>query len=228
VPGQVVAATFGVFNPEAVVPCVERGWTLTDAPTIARARLDGAVAQLERILGPTPDGLDRTTELLARAVAPLGPEGRSLFAGVVAQGRPGPGWGDVFRLGDQLREFRGDSHLGAWIAAGFDAPEIGLLTELYLGLPLKTYVRTRAWSDQDLDAALDRLAARGLVADGAFTDQGRAEREALEVATDRQLRPALEALGDDADELVATLRGWSHQIQQAGGYVSGPGQLHPA
>ena len=33
-PGDVVAAAFGVFNPEVVVPCVELGWSRTDAPTI--------------------------------------------------------------------------------------------------------------------------------------------------------------------------------------------------
>ena len=32
--GQVVAAAFGVFNPEAVVPAVQFGWSLTDAATI--------------------------------------------------------------------------------------------------------------------------------------------------------------------------------------------------
>jgi hypothetical protein len=47
-------------------------------------------------------------------------------------------------------------------SAGFDATEIGLLTELYWGLPLRTYIRTRAWSDEDLDAAEARLVARGL------------------------------------------------------------------
>ncbi|MEY2591579.1 MAG: hypothetical protein QOJ67_3563, partial [Acidimicrobiaceae bacterium] len=35
VPGQVVASAFAVFNPAAVVPAVDYGWTLTDAPTIA-------------------------------------------------------------------------------------------------------------------------------------------------------------------------------------------------
>ena len=147
VPGELVAAAFGVFNPEVVVPAVSFGWTLTDAPTIAAARLDGAVGQLERILGATPDGVDRANDLLARAVAPLEPWGRALFAGNLALGRPGTALGDLFRLGDQLREFRGDSHIAAWVAGGHDAAEIGLLTELYWGMPTRTYVRTRAWSD---------------------------------------------------------------------------------
>ena len=56
VPGEVVAAAFAVFNPEAVVPAVEFGWSKVDAPTICAARTRGAVGQLVRVLGPEPDG----------------------------------------------------------------------------------------------------------------------------------------------------------------------------
>jgi hypothetical protein len=226
VPGEVVAATFGVFNPEVVVPCVTRGWELTDAATIAAARLRGATAQLARILGDEPDGVEGVTEALLVAGAPLRPEGRALYAGVLAQGLPGDPLGDLFRAGDRLREYRGDSHIGAWISAGFDATEIGLLTELFIGLPLKTYVRSRAWSEDELDAALARLEARGLVADGAFTELGRAERDAVEAATDRQMRPAVEALGDRVEDLVTRLSAWGAAVREAGGYVASPAQLH--
>jgi hypothetical protein len=226
-PGELVAAAFAVFNPAVVAPCVARGWTVTDAPTIADARLGGATAQLVRILGEQPDGIGRVRELLAVACAPLRVEGRPLFAGVVSQGLPGDPVGDVFRLGDQLREYRGDSHTAAWVTAGFDATEIGLLTELFIGLPLRTYVRSRAWSDEQLDAALDRLSARGLVAAGAFTDAGRDGREAVERATDAQMRPAIEALGDDADELIATLSEWADAIRAEGGYLASVSQLSP-
>jgi hypothetical protein len=226
-PGPLVAAAFGVFNPAVVTPCVDRGWSLTDPPTIAAARLSGATAQLRRILGPEPEGLARSTELLGRMVEPLRPEGRPLYAGVLAQGLPGDPLGVLFRLGDQMREYRGDSHIGAWTSAGFDATEIGLLTELFIGLPLKSYVRSRAWSDDELEQALDRLGERGLVADGAFTERGQAEREAVEWDTDIQMRPAIDALGDDADELIDLLGRWSEEIRAAGGYLTSAAQLAP-
>src|SRR5918994_3873747 len=73
VAGEVVAAAFAVFNPEVVVPCVTLGWTRTDAPTICAARTDGAVAQLRRVLGDSPAGLERAGAVLERAVAPLRP-----------------------------------------------------------------------------------------------------------------------------------------------------------
>ena len=51
--------------------------------------------------------------------------------------------GDAWRLADQLREFRGDAHTAAWTTAGFDATEIGLLSELYWGLPVALLHRGR-------------------------------------------------------------------------------------
>lgn len=226
VPGQVVAAAFGVFNPDVVVPAVNYGWTLTDAATIELARTSGAVGQLRRILGEEPDGLARATELLHRAIDGLRPEGRALFAGLRSQGLPEDALAVVWRLADLLREYRGDSHLAAWTSAGFDATEIGLLTELYWGLPMRTYIRSRGWTATELDGAEERLVGRGLVADGAFTSAGRAAREQVEVATDRACQPIVESLDDDLDELVSILGAWSRSIQAAGGYpASGPHDL---
>jgi hypothetical protein len=226
VPGELVAAAFAVFNPAVVVPSIHAGWALTDAATIAAARTAGAIAQLERILGPSPEGLARATELLARATGGLRPEGRPLYAGVLSLGLPGDPLGDMWRLGDQLREYRGDSHTGAWISAGLDAVEIGLLTELYLGLPMRSYIRTRAWSDDELDDAEERLRSRGLVADGALTDAGRSFREDIEQATDGQVAPALDALGDDVEELLAIMAPWGELLRAEGGYLAaGAGDL---
>ena len=224
--GEVVAAAFGVFNPAAVVPAVTHGWSLTDATTICNARTAGAVAQLVRILGPTPDGLRRATELLAKAGENLRPEGKPLFAGLVALGLPGDTIGDMWRLADRLREYRGDAHIGAWTAAGFDATEIGLLTELYWGLPSRSYIRTRAWSDADIDAAEARLVDRGLLAGGTMTGVGRGAREGVEQVTDRQCRAIVDGLGDDLDELIGLLNPWGQAIRDAGGYpAAGPHDL---
>lgn len=226
VPGQVVAAAFGVFNPDVVVPAVTHGWTVTDAATIERARTAGAVGQLRRVLGEDPDGLARATQLLHRATDGLRPEGRALFAGLLSQGVPDDPIGVVWRLADLLREYRGDSHIAAWTSAGFDATEIGLLTELYWGLPMRTYIRSRGWTATELDAAEDRLAGRGLVANGAFTEAGRAAREQIEAATDRACQPIVDNLGDDLGELVSILAAWSRAVQAAGGYPgSGPHDL---
>jgi hypothetical protein len=227
VAGEVVAAAFAVFNPEIVVPCVTLGWTRTDAPTICAARTDGAVAQLRRTIGEHPAGIGRAVELLRRATEPLRPEGRPLFAGVRSLGVPDDPLAAMWRLGDQLREYRGDCHTASWVTAGFDATEIGLMTELYWGLAPRSYSRTRAWTQAQFDAATERLQARGLLDAGCgLTDAGRDAREAVEVATDEQLRPAVDALGDDVDELFAMMSPWGAAVRAAGGYLpSGPHDL---
>jgi hypothetical protein len=132
-----------------------------------------------------------------------------------------------FHLGDMLREFRGDAHVTAWVSTGIDATEIGLLTELYIGIPPRTYVRTRGWSNDALDAACARLTARGWLDGEAMTPTGAAGREAIERATDIQLQPAVDALGADTDAVFGHLEGWGEAVREAGGYIGGAGDLWP-
>jgi hypothetical protein len=225
---DVIAAAFGVFKPEVVRTGVVFGWSITDAGTIFAARRAGAVAQLERVLGPATDDVRATADLLARAVEPLGVAGRPLFAGLRSWwDDPADPWTRLFHLGDMLRECRGDAHVAAWSAAALDGVETGLLNDLYMGLPFKSYVRTRGWNDDELDAAEARLVSRGWLADGALSDAGRAAREAIEVATDEQVAPALAALGDDLDAVLAVLQPWGAAIRAAGAYVGGAVDLWP-
>ncbi|MGD9705946.1 MAG: hypothetical protein AB7Q42_21000 [Acidimicrobiia bacterium] len=231
VAGEVIAAAFAVFNPAVVVPCVQLGWTLTDATTICAARDRGAIGQLRRILGDEPEGLARVTAILQRMVEPLRPEGRPLFAGLRSQGLPADPIGAMWRLGDMFREYRGDSHTASWISAGFDATEIGLVSELYWGLPPRSYSRTRSWTTAEFDAATERLRQRGLLdeAGGALTGAGRELREEVEVATDRQMRAAIGAGGEELDELFGLLAPWGADVRAAGGYLaSGPHDLAKA
>ncbi len=103
---------------------------------------------------------------------------------------------------------------------------MGLLTELYWGLPMRSYSRSRAWTDDQFDAAEARLVDRGLVADGALTTAGADYRESIEVATDSGCAPIVDALGDDLDEFAGLMRGWSDQIRASFGYpASGPHDL---
>ena len=167
--------------------------------------------------------------MLERAVEQLAEPGRPLFSGLRAQwDDPGDPWTRLFHLGDMFREFRGDAHVCAWSTAGVDAIEIGLLTEAYMGLPIRTYIRTRGWNDEELDAAVSRLNDRGWL-----DDDGRAHRvraggaRAIERATDGSLTAAIDALGDDVDDVVGVLRPWGDAMRAAGGYVGGPVDLWP-
>jgi hypothetical protein len=226
---EVVASAFGVFKPAVVVAGVRLGWTRTDAATIFAARRAGAVAQLERVCGPAGTEVTRAAASLERAADTLAEPGRPLFAGLRSQwDDPADAWTRLFHLGDMLREFRGDAHVCVWSTSGVDAVEIGLLTEVYMGLPPRTYIRTRGWNDAELDRAVAALRDRGWLDEAdALTDTGRAAREEMECATDRAMTPAIEALGGDVEELIGMLRPWGEAMRASGGYVGGPVDLWP-
>ena len=170
----------------------------------------------------------RATELLAEAVAPLRPEGKPLFAGLLSLGLPGDPMGDMWRLADLLREYRGDAHTAAWTSAGLDATEVGLLTELYWGLPLRTYVRTRAWSAEQLDAAEARLVGSGPGGRRRVDRRGAGAARGGRGGDRRPVRVIVDALGDSFDELLALLAPWGQAIRDAGGYPpQGPHDLAP-
>ncbi len=230
VPGQVIAATFGVFSAAVVVPAVQLAWARTDADTIRAARADGAVAQLRRLLGDRPAGVDRAFELLQSAANVLPVNGRPLAAGIAALDVPADPLAAVWHVGDFLREYRGDCHNAAWVAAGLTATDIGILTELYWAMPARSYSRTRGWTADEFDRSEHHLRDLGYV-DGSGPDthlsqQGRHAREQIEVTTDEQMRPALDALGDDIDELFDILAPWGDEIRAGRGYLgAGPHDL---
>lgn len=230
VPGEVIAAAFGVFSAAVVVPSVQLAWTRTDAETIRAARSDGAVGQLRRLIGERPDGVERALELVQRAATVLPINGRHLAAGIAALAVPDDPLAAVWHVGDFLREYRGDCHNAAWVAAGLTATDIGMLTELSWGMPLRSYSRTRGWSADEFDRSERRLRDLGYLdgegSDTRLSQQGRHAREQIEVATDDQMRPALDAIGDDIEELFDILAPWGETIRAGKGYLgAGPHDL---
>lgn len=228
VPGQVAVAAFGVFNPKLMIPAVERGWSIAAVGDVLAARERGATAALRRIVGE-PEGLGRATELLAQAAGGGCAAGRFLYAGLRSLPVPTTPWGAAWRHADCVREHRGDSHIAAWIAAGLDPVEAGLLTEAYYTMPTKRYHSGRGWTPNDLDAGLSRLRSGGLIEGDpvTLTERGRALREAIEVATDIQQRPILHAIRDELDELLGLIEPWAASIYASGTYPTSIEQLPP-
>ena len=225
VPGEVVVAAFGVFQPALVLGAVTEGRGKASVEDLLAARQQGATAALARIFEGVPDGAARATDLLRRGADAATVEGHALHAGLRSLGFPGDAVGDLWRAADLVREHRGDSHNAAWISHDVDAVEITLLTELWWRLPLNSYVRTRGWSEEEIAAGIDRLRRRGLVDDQGFTPEGESLRASIEEATDRQERSVVEALGDDAEELFDLLEPWATAIVESGGYPADPRRL---
>jgi hypothetical protein len=218
--GEVVTAAFGVFDPDIVVPAVESGWKKTDAASTLAARERGATAALRRMLpevDPSP-----AVAILRPVMESLDYAGRALFAGLRSLPFPEDPAGRLWRVCDYVRERRGDGHIAAWIAARCDPIEIGLLTELYWGLGLATYIRTRGWSQDKIDEGIARLEDKGYIRDGAFTDEGLAYRRGIEAATDAMDEDVVDGLGEAAEELFALLEPWTQAVLEAKGYPASP------
>jgi hypothetical protein len=222
----VVCAAFAAFKPAAVESAVTAGWAKTTPDALLEKRLAGATAQLERLLGDAaaPADVARATEILYSLTDGVDPSGRTLYSGLSMLPHPETPFGDLWHAADLVREHRGDGHIAAWIPH-VDSTEITVLTELFWGIPARSYVFTRGWSEDEVDAAYDRLRERGLVDGAQLTAAGMELREEIERATDLADREVVERIGDRDDELFALLRPWARAIVAGGGYPVDPTNL---
>jgi hypothetical protein len=220
VPSPVVAATFGVFEPGIIDALWTEGRALLPLPELIALRDRAAAASLRGVLEPVASEAEvtRVVEVLQRAVAGLDGTGRVLFAALRAQPPLTDPYGWLWRAADLVREHRGDSHIAACVAAGLDPVRMGILSEVWLGYPIGEYSGTRAWPPEVHAAAVSRLEADGLLADGAITDDGRAFRDGIEAATDAAQTELVSAVGGELDTLVEQLDAWSQRCVEAGAF----------
>ncbi len=206
-PASVVVATFAAFEPGLVTALYDEGRQKLGRAEMLAAREEATVSSLAQTLA----GVDVSFAVAAlrRGLAAADGTGRPLFAGLQAQPWPGSSIGQLWRACDLVREHRGDSHIAAYITAGFGPVAMNILTELYVGMPLGSYTATRGWSAETIAAEVKRLEAAGLVADGALTPAGQQARHSIEETTDRMEQPLVDAIGDELDEVLKQLNEWS-------------------
>jgi Helix-turn-helix family len=217
-PWTVICAAFGAFKPAVVEQAVTGGWSKTDAEPMLAARRDGAIDQLNRLLGEPGPEVKQATEILFSLTEGVDPSGRMLYSGLSALPVPEDPMGRLWRAADLVREHRGDGHIAAWISRT-DSCEITVMTELMWGLQPGAYVFTRGWSAEEVDAARAHLKERGLLdGDGQLTEAGSAFRAEIEHNTDLAEREVIDRLSDRADELFSLLRPMSKTIVENGGY----------
>ena len=94
-------------------------------------------------------------------------------------------------------------------------------------MPPRSYVLTRAWDAEQLDAAEARLRSLGLLdGDGdGVTAAGREARARIERHTDRHCLVIVDELGPDLVELIGILQPWGDAIRAAHGYYPSSPQL---
>ena len=215
----VVVAAFGVFEPGLVTSLYEQARGLCTRAQVLAAREVGAVASLHELLPDVPTGdVAAAVELLRRAtdVAAADVAGRPLFAGLASLPWPEDPLGQLWHAANLLREYRGDVHQAANVAAGLTGVQMNLVTEYWVGWEPTAYAGTRGWAPEVMAAADADLVARGWVAGGALTARGQQQRDDIEAQTDAALERVLSPVGDDLPALTDLLDRWSAAIVAGG------------
>ncbi len=223
-----VHATFFNFSPVAVQFGITGVWDIASPEDLLGARLRGADRALTRICGDQLADLGEAVGLARKATEGCTPYGRPLYAAHAALTWPEPPHLQLWHAVTLLREFRGDGHIAALVAAGLTGLEATILHVAMPGSPWNRQAlqATRVYSDEEWDAAAASLGARGwLHADGSLSEDGTARREAIELLTDQLALPAWERIGEDgAARLRDLVRPLSKAISEAGTFGRmGPG-----
>jgi hypothetical protein len=164
----VVGASFFNFAPGMVARAIPGVWELISPEQALRVRAAGASHALGALLAGQEAAAEAAADLLWRAVGELDCAGRVLAAANVGlpapwEGTEGSGaLGRLWQAATVLREHRGDGHWAALAAADIDGCEAVVL-RCGLDLRREDLQPIRGWTDEEWDAARDRLAGRGLM-----------------------------------------------------------------
>jgi hypothetical protein len=220
VPAEVVIATFFNFHPKLIHERVPAVWEIATPDELLEARFGAADAMLRRILGDAIDSseMEEAARLARIAAETCNPEGRVLYAGHASLAWPHQPHLVLWHAITLLREFRGDGHIAAMTAEGLDGCE-ALITHAASGdVPAAALKTSRQWPDDEWNAAVERLRARGwIVSESEFTPAGRERREWIETRTDELALPPWETLGETGcSRLRELVRPFSRTIVESG------------
>jgi hypothetical protein len=223
----VVTATFYNFSPALVAQSIPRAWDLASPAAVIDARFAAVDAVLPRLLGPdliASADMATMVGLVREAASACSVEGRPLYAGHADLDWPSGPHLELWHGLSLLREYRGDGHIAALVAAGLSGIE-ALVTHTATGQGfLPGFARSsRGWSQDDWDGAVGRLTARGLLdSDGALTADGLEVRGQAERETDRMAAPPWQRIGDErAEDVVRIGKAMTRAVMSAGAFPGG-------
>ena len=214
VPAETVVATFFNFNPAIIHEVIPAAWNIATPARVLAARLAAVDASLRRAWGDDIDSppVREAADLARRAAerAASRPQGRPLFAGHAALQWPDAPHLVLWHAQTLLREYRGDAHVALLLTEGLDG--LGaLITHAATGsIPAEALRTTRAWSEEDWAAGVDRVREQGWLADGpelTLSEAGDRRRRSVEDRTDDLAVYPYEAIGEDGCARLRALAG---------------------
>ena len=220
----VVTAAFYNFAPSFVARSIPEVWTMAAPADAWAARLEGIDAALRATLDdPTlveSAEVREAADLARRAAEDAPTAGRTFFAAHLDVDWPTAPHLVLWQALTLLREFRGDGHNAALLAANVDGCQAHVLAGACGGPPRALLQPARGWSDDDWADAEEGLTERGLLLPGRHdeaTDAGRSLRDSIELCTDQTDLAPWRALGADATErLHGLLRPLAKAVAESG------------
>lgn len=196
----VVTATFYSFAYELIAQHVPHGWGLAPPEIVLAARLRAVHATMRRFLSQEAiqsPALAEAADLALRATEGCVRPAHPLYAAHADLAVPDAPHLRLWYAATLLREHRGDAHLAVLVNAGLDGLEALVSHSASSeGMPREMVMTKRGWTQEDWDAAEDRLRDRRLLGgDGTLTETGAGLRHDLEKETDRLDRGPYEHLG---------------------------------
>jgi hypothetical protein len=223
----VVTATFYNFSPALVSTHIPRAWTLASPEALVAARFAAVDAAWRRLLGEETllsEELATAATLARTASEACTPDGRPMYAGLADLGWPDAPHLVLWHGLSLLREYRGDGHINALVAAGLSGID-ALVTHTATGKGFTPAFAklSRHWTDDEWDTAVDDLRTRGILGDGLeLTDAGERQRAHVEAETDRLADPPWVHLGEAGTETLGAIgTRLTAQVRAAGAFPSG-------
>ncbi|WP_185832112.1 SCO6745 family protein [Streptomyces sp. WAC 04229] len=185
-----VTAAFYNYKYEMVARHVPAVWETVTPEQALAARSRAVDATLRRLLGEpvlASAEMAEAAELALRAAEGCTRGGRPLYSAHADLPVPDAPHLAFWHAATLLREYRGDGHLAALLAADLDGLE-ALVTHTATGRGMapKWVLSTRGWTQDEWEAARERLRGRGLIDDaGELTGRGAELRDEIERETDR-------------------------------------------
>jgi hypothetical protein len=221
VPTSVITALFYNFHPRMVNRALPDAWSFVTAQRILELRLQAADVTLRRLLGEqiTSVELVEAAELARQAATSCPVEGRALFAAYSSLPWPTEPHLILWHATTLLREFRGDGHVASLLTAGIDGCQAHIVQAVNGNTTRESIQSNRGWSDEDWEAARQRLQQRGLLDEnGHFTTVGSTLYQEVEDRTDLLALPPWQHLGvEQAASLISLVRPLSTRIVEQGG-----------
>jgi hypothetical protein len=198
VPADVVIATFYNFSPLAVTSVMPGVWDAASPESWEAARLRAVGRAMQRVGADLqPEQISEARALIDPVVAGLDFAGKPLAAGNASVALPDDPMVALWQQLTVVREWRGDVHVAVLLTNEIGPCECLVMSTGTGRFPLKLAQVTRRWDETQWAAAVERLAARGWVADdGTVTPAGVAARDGIEDDTDRLCASIWESVGD--------------------------------